>query len=366
MRILGIDPGYATTGFGILEAGCGSVQLLNYGTITTPTTLTFPERLVVLYDDMTQLIETVKPDAVAVEELFWGHNVTTGIGVSHGRGVILLAICKSGAPLFEYTPNQVKQAVVGYGGADKASGHGNDAAHFEDGKGRAAGRRGGRDCHCALPCAKFHLASGAERIPVMFYYLNGTITLLDANLAVVDCGGVGYACHTTNYTLARLQLGKPAKLFTYCNIKEDAFDIFGFSTREELNCFERLLGVTGVGPKAALAILSVVSPEQLTLAVMTQDDKTITMAQGVGKKLAQRIILELKDKLGASQLELNTAEFAGAGVLARGSKAAEATAALVGLGYSQTEAAAALKGIDIENLSIEDVIRRALRAAAQQ
>ena len=119
MRILGIDPGYATTGFGILEAGRGSVQLLNYGTITTPTTLTFPERLVMLYDDMLQLIETVKPDAVAVEELFWGHNVTTGIGVSHGRGVILLAICKSGAPLFEYTPNQVKQAVVGYGGADK-------------------------------------------------------------------------------------------------------------------------------------------------------------------------------------------------------------------------------------------------------
>ena len=119
MRILGIDPGYATTGFGILEAGRGSVQLLNYGTITTPTTLSFPERLVVLYDDMVQLIETVKPDAVAVEELFWGHNVTTGIGVSHGRGVILLAICKSGAPLFEYTPNQVKQAVVGYGGADK-------------------------------------------------------------------------------------------------------------------------------------------------------------------------------------------------------------------------------------------------------
>ena len=200
----------------------------------------------------------------------------------------------------------------------------------------------------------------------MFYYLNGTITLLDANLAVVDCGGVGYACHTTNYTLARLQLGKPAKLFTYCNIKEDAFDIFGFSTRAELNCFEQLLGVTGVGPKAALAILSVVSPEQLTLAVMTQDDKTITMAQGVGKKLAQRIILELKDKLGASQLELNTVEFAGSGAPVRGSKSAEATAALVGLGYSQTEAAAALKGIDLEHLSIEDVIRRALRAAAQQ
>ena len=200
----------------------------------------------------------------------------------------------------------------------------------------------------------------------MFYYLNGTVTVLDTGLAVIDCGGVGYKCYTSNYTLAQLQLGKQAKLFTYCNIREDAFDIFGFSSREELRCFELLLTVSGVGTKAALAILSIASPDQFTLAVLTQDEKTLTMAQGVGKKLAQRIILELKDKLGASQLELNTAEFAGAGVLARGSKAAEATAALVGLGYSQTEAAAALKGIDIENLSIEDVIRRALRAAAQQ
>ena len=89
----------------------------------------------------------------------------------------------------------------------------------------------------------------------MFYYLNGTLALVDANLAVIDCGGVGYACHTTNYTLAKLQLGKPAKLFTYCGIKEDAFDIYGFSTREELNCFRQLISVSGVGPKAALAIL---------------------------------------------------------------------------------------------------------------
>ncbi len=155
--------------------------------------------------------------------------------------------------------------------------------------------------------------------------------------------------------------------FTYCNIKEDAFDIFGFFTREELNCFERLLGVTGVGTKAALAILSAVSPDQLTLAVMTQDDKTITMAQGVGKKLAQRIILELKDKLRRKPAGT---EYSGVRRRWRAGHAAaspaEATAALVGLGYSQTEAAAALKGIDIENLSIEDVIRRALRAAAQQ
>ena len=200
----------------------------------------------------------------------------------------------------------------------------------------------------------------------MLYYVSGPVTVLEPGLAVIDCGGVGYGCRITTYTAAQLKLNTPAKLYVTESIKEDAYDIYGFSTREELDCFRRLIGVTGVGTKAALAILSAVSPDQLTLAVMTQDDKTITMAQGVGKKLAQRIILELKDKLGASQLELNTAQMAASGTPVRGSKTAEATAALVGLGYSQTEAAAALKGLDVENLSIEDIIRQALRAAARQ
>lgn len=119
MKILGIDPGYGTTGFGLITSERGQYGLLQYGVITTPSTLPFPQRLEVLYDDMCRLIEVTKPEVVAVEELFWGHNITTGIGVSHGRGVILLAIQKAGLPLFEYTPMQVKQAVVGYGKADK-------------------------------------------------------------------------------------------------------------------------------------------------------------------------------------------------------------------------------------------------------
>lgn len=119
MRILGIDPGYATTGFGLIASERAEQRLLQYGTITTPKELPFPERLCMLYDDMVRLLEVTRPDAVAVEELFWGHNITTGIGVSHGRGVILLAAAKSGVPLFEYTPMQVKQAVVGYGKAEK-------------------------------------------------------------------------------------------------------------------------------------------------------------------------------------------------------------------------------------------------------
>ena len=119
MRILGIDPGYATTGFGLLESDAAGVRLLQYGVVTTPKELAFPQRLEILYDDVRRLVEVTKPDAAAVEELFWGHNITTGIGVSHGRGVILLALTKANVPVFEYTPMQVKQAVVGYGKAEK-------------------------------------------------------------------------------------------------------------------------------------------------------------------------------------------------------------------------------------------------------
>ena len=199
----------------------------------------------------------------------------------------------------------------------------------------------------------------------MFYYIDGIVTVMEANLAVLDCGGVGYACHTTGYTLSQLQIGKKLKLYTYCNIKEDAFDIFGFSTKEELNCFNRLIGVSGVGPKVALAILSATTPSQFTLAVMTGDEKTLTMAQGVGKKMAQRIILELKDKVSG---DVPAGEIGGASVItaAAGNKASEAAAALASLGYSQSEIGTALKGIDVERMSLEDIVRSALRAMVMQ
>ena len=196
----------------------------------------------------------------------------------------------------------------------------------------------------------------------MFYYLNGEITIMEGNLAVVDCGGVGYACRTTSYTLSKLRVGQTAKLFTYCNIREDAFDIYGFSTRDELHCFELLLGVTGVGPKAAIAILSSTSPERFMLAIMTQDEKALTAAQGVGKKLAQRIILELKDKLGAVT-EVDFSDGASAAVIpAAGINLSLAQAALAELGYNQNEIGAALKGIKTEGMSTEEIVRQCLRA----
>ena len=119
MRILGIDPGFATIGFGVLETERGNTRLLQFGTITTPADLAFSERLKMIYEDMCLLLDRFEPDVVAIEELFWGHNVTTGIGVSHGRGVILLSAAQRHIPIHEYTPMQIKQAVVGYGLATK-------------------------------------------------------------------------------------------------------------------------------------------------------------------------------------------------------------------------------------------------------
>ena len=131
----------------------------------------------------------------------------------------------------------------------------------------------------------------------MFYYVSGTVAELLPYLAVIDCGGVGYACKTTNQTLSQLKKGKPGKLYTYLNVGEDVFDLYGFATQRELNSFRQLISVSGVGPKAALAILSVGTPESLAMAIVTGDERALTVAPGVGKKIAQRIILELKDKV---------------------------------------------------------------------
>lgn len=196
----------------------------------------------------------------------------------------------------------------------------------------------------------------------MFYYLNGVVAEMEANLAVIDCGGVGYACATTNYTLSQLKKGERAKLYTYMNVREDAVDLFGFSSQSELHSFKLLLGVSGVGPKAALAILSTNTPANLAMAVVMGDEKALTAAPGIGKKIAQRIILELKDKLAKEQASFgpDTGGSVPLTVLPN-DKAKEAGAALAVLGYSGSEVAAALKGIDIDALPLEEIIRQALK-----
>ena len=162
----------------------------------------------------------------------------------------------------------------------------------------------------------------------MFYYLNGVVAHMAPFLAVIDCGGVGYACRTTNNTLSHLQKGKPA----------------------------------GVGPKAALSILSAATPESLAMSIITGDEKALTVAQGIGKKIAQRIILELKDKLAKGQIAPGGESYGGTGVtVIPENKSSEAAAALAVLGYSQSEIAVALKGIDVDGLALEEIIKQALK-----
>ena len=194
----------------------------------------------------------------------------------------------------------------------------------------------------------------------MIYYVSGQVTVLEPGLAVVECGGVGYGCRVTAYTAGQLKLNQNARLYITESIREDAFDLYGFISREEQRCFGLLTSVNGVGPKAAMAILSSGGPQNFTLAVMTGDEKMLTAAQGVGKKIAQRIILELKDKLGGSGMELDFSP-GSAPVAAPAGNAAMANAALQELGYSAAEINAALKGAD-PNATTEELIRYALRA----
>ena len=195
----------------------------------------------------------------------------------------------------------------------------------------------------------------------MLYYVSGTVAVLEPGLAVIDCGGVGYGCRVTAYTAGQLKLNQNARLYITESIREDAFDLYGFISREEQRCFELLTSVNGVGPKAALAILSSGGPQNFTLAVMTGDEKMLTAAQGVGKKLAQRIILELKDKLIKEQGGFEAGSGAAAAMPAQNNKAGEATAALAVLGYGSQEIAAALKGIDMDALPLEEIIRQSLK-----
>ena len=194
----------------------------------------------------------------------------------------------------------------------------------------------------------------------MLYYVSGMVTVLEPGLAVVDCGGVGYGCRVTAYTAAQLKLDKHAKLYITESIREDAFDLYGFISREEQRCYELLTSVTGVGPKAAMAILSA-GPQNFTLAVMTGDEKLLTAAQGVGKKIAQRIILELKDKVGGGDVTLDFSGPAISPVVTDTGAMNLANKALQELGYSPSEVAQALKGAD-PNASTEELVRYALRA----
>ena len=199
----------------------------------------------------------------------------------------------------------------------------------------------------------------------MFYYLDGTVAEILPGLAVIDCGGVGYACKTTNNTLAALKKGQRGKLYTHLNVGEGIFELYGFAAQNELNSFRMLVGVSGVGPKAALAILSSATPEALAMAVVTEDAKALMAAPGIGKKIAQRIILELKDKivtLGIAS-ELHASPATGATTNINGAVRDEAIAAMAALGFPPAPSAKVITEIlsQAPDTPVEQVIKQALK-----
>lgn len=198
----------------------------------------------------------------------------------------------------------------------------------------------------------------------MIYSVNGTVELIEPNLAVIDCGGVGYACRTTANTLSQLKIGEKAKLLTYLSVREDAVELFGFYDAAELNCFRMLISVSGVGPKAALSILSGMTPQAFALCVASGDSKTLTNAPGIGKKTAERIVLELKDKVSKQDVAAGVKGSAVPIVAAPSNTYAEAVSALMVLGYSNGEATSALSGLDPSAPS-DELIRAGLKKLAK-
>ena len=197
----------------------------------------------------------------------------------------------------------------------------------------------------------------------MFYHLNGTVTELGQNLVVLDCGGIGFALNATLNTISRLKTGEKAKLYVAESIGETNFDLYGFFENTEKRCFEMLISVSGIGPKAALSILSYSTPESLALAIMNNDVKTLTVAPGIGKKIAQRVILELKDKIAK---EMDSSDFSLPAVAvpaaqAENSSVNDALTALTVLGYSSAEVAPVLKQLDLTGMNAEQIIKAVLR-----
>ena len=195
----------------------------------------------------------------------------------------------------------------------------------------------------------------------MFYHLEGTVAEFGPNLLVLDCNGLGFALNTTNNTISRLQTGKRAKLFISESIGETNFDLYGFAEMSEKRCFDMLVSVSGIGPKAALSILSYNTPEGLALAIMNEDLKALTVAPGIGKKIAQRVVLELKDKVSKETSFLPTSMSAVPVQAASDGHSGEAIAALTVLGYSTAEIAPVLKTLDTAGMSTEQIIKAVLK-----
>ncbi|KAI4453661.1 queuine trna-ribosyltransferase [Holotrichia oblita] len=325
MKILGIDPGYAAIGYGMIETGL-KLRSIEYGIIETPKDESVAVRLAILDEKLSKIIKELKPDVVAVEELFFNTNITTGIKVAQARGVILLAAIKECGRLYEYTPLQVKQALTGYGRAEKKQ------IQYMVTK--------------ILGLTKVPKPDDvADALAVAICHANtGNVVERGENYIVVEASGVGYELTVSAFCLDKYaKTGEIYKIPVHLNVREDEMRLFGFKDNAEKNMFKKLITISGIGPKVAIAILSGIPLDELAISILNNDTKNLSKIKGIGKKTAERLVLELKDKFSEEYGQIDIAASCNVPV----SRVNEdAIMALISLGLSKNEAINAIAKIN--------------------
>ena len=357
MIVLGIDPGMADTGYGVVAVDGSRLRPLDHGVLRTSAGDPAEQRLAGLQTSVTELLDEHSPQAVALEDLFVGANPRTILSVGQARGAILAACGAAGVPVSGYAPAEIKLAVCGYGRADKAQVVADGDRHPGHRRGRPGQPRRRRPGGGRLPRPDVaHRASASGGRPVIAS-LRGRVAKVGPGSVVLEVGGVGYGLAATA-SACRLASDAEAEitLVTHLHVREDALQLFGFAAAGERELFELLLGVSGVGPKAALAIVSGYAPDQIRRAVASADHALFMSIPGIGRRTAERVVIDLKDKVGSPLAEAN-----------RGGPPVDdhtaAREALVGLGMSVAEAESALREVDDE-LPVGERVRAALAGRA--
>src|SRR6266699_3095158 len=281
MRVLGVDPGLTRCGIGAVDGRPGRPPcLVHADVIRTPAGADIAARLLALEEEIDTWLAEYRPDAVAVERVFSQHNVRTVMGTAQAGAVAIVCAARCGLPVALHTPSEVKAAVTGNGRADKAQ-----VTHMVT-----------RLLRMPDPPRP---ADAAGRSGNMIAHLDGVVAAVAPEGAVIDVGGVGLLVQCSPGTLAGLRPGERARVCTSLVVREDALTLYGFGSDDELNTFELLQTASGIGPRLALAMLATFSPDGLRRAVVAEDVTALTSVPGIGRKGAQRIVLELAGRLGS-------------------------------------------------------------------
>ena len=348
--VLGVDPGVAKLGLAVVGREGRRPVLVWSDTVRTSPSTPESERLGALAAAVRAAMGAHDLTGVAIERVAFNRNQVSALTVARATGAVMVVAAEAGVHVEEYSPTEVKSAVTGMGNADKAQVHARARAGAWVARGSDAARRGrcrGRGADAS------HREPAPRRRPRgvgMISFLEGEVVEKSANRAVVNVSGVGYEILVPTSVLGRLPAaGRVTRVHTRMVVRDDAMVLYGFSTTDERTLFDLLTGVSGVGPKVALSFLSALTPDALRRAVVAGDDAALTVVPGVGKKVAQRVVLDLRDKLG------------GEGVVIVEGPLAETREALIALGLTPVEAGEALTGVDVDGRQAEELLREALQ-----